>query len=248
MAETVVGTRTKLELVSQSHGAVRVPLAQSFDYTPRFTERTIFEFDNNEAALVVSTFDGSDVRFDYLDSDSNLVDSMLNDLDPTSSIVTHDPSVLREIQIILNIRNENGKIFQSVIAKGVRIRGVASTEPVREESTITIDGAATNVLRLKGGALEYNRILADTPDVSVYQQAIPPNSHTDKNFPAIAPFEITFDNTAVAFNEAGDFGVLVLKNGEVATAGYTITSTKFTLDSEPASTDVWEAVTTYLAP
>ena len=124
MAETVVGTRTKLELISQSHGSIRVPLAQSFDYTPNFSERTIFEFDNDEASLVVTSFDGVDVRFDYLDSDSKLVDASLNDLDPSLAVTTHDPSVLKETQVILNVRGEDGLVSQSIIAKYMNISTV----------------------------------------------------------------------------------------------------------------------------
>lgn len=247
MPETVVGTRTKLELISETHGSIRVPLAQSFDYTPNFTERTIFEFDNDEAALVVTSFDGVDIRFDYLDSDSKLVDAALNDLDPGSTVTVHDPSVLKESNIILNVRGEDGLIFQSVIAKGVRISGISSTEPVREESTITIDGAATNVLRLKGAALLYSRILANTPDASVYDQVVPPNSSTDQNFAVSTPFKITLDKTAQAIDDAGTLAVLVLKNSEVVTTGFTITTTEFTVDDPgPLATDIWEVVTAYL--
>lgn len=247
MPETVVGTRTKLELISVTHGSIRVPLAQSFDYTPNFTERTIFEFDNDEAALVVTSFDGVDIRYDYLDSDSKLVDAALNDLDPGATVTVHDPSVLTETNVIVNVRDESGLIFQSVIAKGVRVTGVSSTEPVREESTITVDGAATNVLRLKGAALLYSRILASVPDASVYDQVIPPNSSTDQNFAGSTPFKITLDKTAQAIDDAGTLAVLVLKNGEVVTTGFTLTTTEFTVaDPGPATTDVWEVVTAYL--
>lgn len=246
MTDTVVGTRTKLELISESHGAIRVPLAQSFDYTPLFTERKIFEFDNDEAKLVVTQFDGVDLRFNYLDTDSKLVDASLNDLDPGASVTEHDPSVLKEVNIILNVKDEDGVIFQSILAKGVRIKGAATTEPVREESVITIDGGATNVLRYKGAALLYTRILADTPDASVYTQSIPPNSASDKNFPAVADYKITLDETAVAINEAGDLAVLVLKNGEEVDTGFTLTATEFEIDSAPAATDVWEVITAYV--
>src|SRR3972149_11919801 len=167
MAETVVGTRTKLELVSKTHGIVRVPLAQAFDYTPRYDERTIFEFDNNEAALVVTSYNGAEVRFDCFDSDSKLVDAMLQDVDPGSAITVNDPSVLTNIHLILNVRDEEGKVFQSVLGKFVRVRGVSATEPVREESRVTVDGTATNVLRVKGAALLYSRILHNAPAVSV---------------------------------------------------------------------------------
>lgn len=247
MADTVVGTRTKLELISESHGSIRVPLAQNFDYTPNFEERKIFEFDNDEAALVVTSFDGVDVRWDYFDSDSKLVDAALNDLDPGATVTVHDPSVLKELNIILNVRNTDGVIFQSVLAKGVRISGVSSTEPVREESTVTVDGGATNVLRLKGAAILYTRILADTPDASVYEQSIPPNSSTDKNFPASpGPYTVTLDETPVAFNEDGDKLLLVLKNGEEVDTGFSLVGSDFTVSAEPAATDVWEVIVAYI--
>jgi len=247
MPETIIGTRTKLELISESHGSIRVPLAQSFDYTPGFTERKIFEFDNAEAALVVTQFDGVDIRFDYLDTDSKLVDAALNDLDPGLTVTEHDPSVLREVNIILNVRSEDGLIFQSVLAKGVRIKGVTATEPVREEGVITVDGGATNVLRYKGAALLYSRILANTPDASVYDQSIPPNSTSDQNFAVSTPFKITLDKTAVAINEAGDLGVLILKNGEEVDTGFTLTSTEFTVDDPgPDATDIWEVITAFI--
>ena len=246
MPETIVGTRTKLELISETHGAIRVPLAQSFDYTPGFTERKIFEFDNDEAALVVTQFDGVDIRFDYLDTDSKLVDASLNDLDPGATVTEHDPSVLREINIILNVRGEDGLIFQSVLAKAVRIKGVTATEPVREEGVITVDGGSTNVLRYKGAGLLYTRILASVPDASVYTQSIPPNSATDKNFPGSGPFDVTLDETAVAINEAGDLAVLVLKNGEEIDTGFTLTSTTFTLSTTPVTTDVYEVITAFI--
>lgn len=247
MPETIVGTRTKLELISASHGTIRVPLAQSFDYTPGFTERKIFEFDNDETALVVTQFDGVDIRFDYLDTDSKLVDASLNDLDPGATVTEHDPSVLKEINVILNVRGEDGLIFQSVLVKGVRIKGATATEPVREEGVITVDGGAENALRYKGAALLYSRILANVPDASVYTQSIPPNSSSDQNFAVSTPFKITLDKTAVVINEAGDLGVLVLKNGEAVDTGFTLTSTEFTVaDPGPLDTDVWEVVTAFI--
>lgn len=157
--ETILGTSTKLVLVSQTHGSVRVPLNQNFDYTPRFTSRTIFEFDRSEAAINVSLFEGADVRFEYLDTESKLVDAMVNDTDPAATIVADNPSDYNEITVYANVKNSLGVIFQSVLAKGVRIKGSATTETTREESRVTREGDALNVLRIKGGAIEYSRAL-----------------------------------------------------------------------------------------
>jgi len=157
--ETILGTNAKLVLVSQTHGSVRVPLNQNFDYTPRFTAKTIFEFDRLDAALSIALFEGVDVKFEYLDSDSKKVDAMVNDLNPAASIIVDDPSIYRTLNIYVNIKNSLGKIFQSVLAKGVTIKGSATTEPVRDESRITRDGEALNIQRIKGGAIEYSRAL-----------------------------------------------------------------------------------------
>ena len=155
--ETIYGTSTKLSLVSQQHGSIRVPLNQNFDYTPRFTSKTIFEFDRLEAALVVSLYEGADIRFEYLDTQSKLVDSCINDVDPAAPIVVDDPSNYKEFTAYLNIKNSLGVVFQSVLAKGIRVKGTATTEPVRDESRITRDGEALNVLRIKSGAIAYTR-------------------------------------------------------------------------------------------
>lgn len=155
--ETILGTQAKLILVSQTHGAIRVPLNQNFDYTPRFTAKTIFEFDRTDAALSISLYEGADIRFEHLDTDSKLADAAINDVDPGSAVIVDDPSNYKEVNIFLNIKNSLGTIFQAVLAKGVKIKGSATTEPVRDESRITRDGEALNVLRVKGGAIEYAR-------------------------------------------------------------------------------------------
>jgi len=250
MPEFVRGVATKIELVSKSHGAYRVPLAQSFDYTPRFTERTINEFDNLEAAAVLVSFDGVDVRFDYFDTDSKLVDAALNDLDPTG-VVINDPSNLQILEVVLNIKDSNGDIFESIFCRDVRTKGQGSAEPVKEESRITVDGSGTNVIRIKEHGLLYTRILANAPDPSVYEQSlVNGNSRVDKNFPANpGPYKITLDESAVTLPQDFGFGtraIQVRKNGDAVTTGYTLSATEFEVTSEPLATDIWEVVTIFL--
>jgi hypothetical protein len=176
--ETVLGKQTKIHLVSQSYGAVRVPLNQNFDYTPRITSKSIFEFDRLDAALNITNFEGSDVRFEYLDSSSKLVDSSINNLSPIASITVDDPASYAEFQIFLNVKNSAGAIFQSVLAYGVRVKGSATTENVTDESRITREGDALNALRVKSGAIEYTR--AKTVASTAYDQALANgNSHID---------------------------------------------------------------------
>ncbi len=247
MPETVIGTRTKLELMSKTHGAIRVPLAQSFDYTPKYTERTIFEFDRSDAILIVSVFDGVDVKFDYFDTDSHLVDSVFNDLSPAATVTKNDPSTLKHFNGMLNIRSEStGKIFQSVYMKEARVKGFAATEPVREESKITVDASALNVIRLKGAAIMYVRMLDFDPDPAVFLQGAS-NSEVDLNFPDVpGPYVITLPHTAVAIDPAGSLSLRVLKNGNEVTTGFTLTTTTFTVPTEPADTDIWELWAAYI--
>lgn len=241
--ETIQGVRTKLVLVSGNHGAIRVPLAQSFNYTPRITERTINEFDNLEAAQVVTSFDGVDVTFDYLDTESKLVDAMFADVDPASAVIVDDPTNYQSVHVFANMKGlETGKIFSSVLAKSCRAKGSPYTEPVKEEARITRDLSGTNVLKIKGAAILYSRILASVS--TAYDQAIPPNCYVDLAFAGTTPFEATLPKTGLLYN--GSYALWVLKNGEEVTTGFTVTATKFTVATAPAATDVWEVFTLYV--
>jgi len=244
--ESIQGVRTKLVLISRSFGAIRIPLAQSFNYTPRITERTINEFDNLEAAQVVTSFDGIDVTFDYLDSDSHLVESCFANADPGADVTIDDPTAYKQVNVFANMKGlESGKIFASILAKNCRAKGSPYTEPVKEEARVSRDLSGTNVLKVKGGAILYTRILAATPDVSVYEQIIPPNAYEDDNFPATTPFEVTLAKTGIDVG-GSKYYLWVLKNGSEATTGFTVTDEKFTVDAEPEDTDIWEVFTVYI--
>jgi len=241
--ETIQGVRTKLELVSYSHGSVRVPLAQAFNYTPKITARTINEFDNLEAAMIVTTYDSTDVTFDYFDSDSNLVDAMFADSSPAASIVVDDPSDYRRVYLMANVKALNtGKIFASVIAKACVAKGAPYTEPVLEEAKVTRDLTGTNCIKIKGAAMHYQRMLANS--TTAFQQVVPPNVKLDLKFPSSGPFTVTNTKNAVQFDGVNYF-VVVLKNGVEVTTGFTMTSTTFTVPTAPAATDVWEAYYLY---
>ncbi|MFA6971826.1 MAG: hypothetical protein WC208_10545 [Gallionella sp.] len=243
--ETIQGVRTKLVLVSQNHGSIRVPLAQTLNYTPKITERSINEFDNLEVAQVVTNFDGVDVTFDYLDSDSALVDAQFADVSPSSAVIIDDPSNYQKVYAYANMKGlESGLIFASVLIKNARAKGAPYTEPVKEEAKVTRDLSATNVLKIKGKAIQYCRMLASTPDVSIYQQAVPPNIEIDLFFSAGAPYVTTLPKTAVYY-EGTSYDLLVLKNGDEVTTGYTMTSTTFTVAVSPATTDIWEVYYLY---
>jgi len=266
--ESIQGVRTKLVLVSQNHGAIRVPLAQSLNYTPKLTERTINEFDNLEAAQIVTTFDGVDATFDYLDSDSNLVDAMFADVDPLGNVIVDDPSNYKKVYAYANMKGlESGKIFAAVLIKNARAKGSPYTEPVKEEARVTRDLSATNVLKIKGQAIYYQRMLAAAPAGTVYVQAIPPNVNVDLNFAqcgwgisgwsgysgsvsgysgasGIDLYEVFNTKTAVKY-DGTNYDLLVLKNGVEVTTGYMMDAANFMVLGTPATTDVWEVFYLY---
>jgi len=253
--EFVTGTQTKIELVSANHGAVRVPLAQTFDYTPAFDEKRIFEFDSPEAVAIVTNFNGVEVRFDHFDSDSKLVDAMVNDLDPAATATVDDPSRYKDLCIVVNVRKKSDNtIFQSVLCKGVRLTGAAVSEPVRDEATISRSGVAINVLRLKGVALEYTRALRASS--TAFAQATA-NSREDveaKESASTGPtltyeWEVTNAPQVVSASDAdldGKALIYVLKNGSEYT-GATLTGSKITVPvADFGADDVFEAFTAYV--
>jgi hypothetical protein len=249
--EFAVGTHTKLELVSAKHGAVRVPLAQNFDYTPAFDERRIFEFDSADAVAIVTNFNGVEVRFDHFDTDSKLVDAMVNDLDPGATAIADDPAQYKDLTIFLNIRRKSDNvIFQSVLCKGVRLNGAATTEPVREEATVARSGISTNVLRFKGVALEYTRALRSGSSAFAEGSS---NSHVDKTATLNGSnYEWDVDNTPQTVDAAnpdldGTALIFVMKNNTLYT-GASLSGSTISIPSGDFDTDdVFEAFTTYIA-
>jgi len=250
--EFIVGTKTKVELVSNTHGVVRVPLAQSFDYTPAFDERRIFEFDSDDAVAVVTNFNGVEIRFDHFDTESKLVDAAVNDIDPAATAPLDDPANYQDINLFLNIRKKsNDKIFQSVLIKGARLNGAAATEPVREESIISRSGVSTNVFRIKGVGIEYNRILLAGSSAFAQGSA---NSQADKTATLnVSIFEVTTDNTpqVVVANSSdldGKAIILALKNGTETTVVSLTGSTIQIPQADFGADDVFEVFTTYIDP
>lgn len=241
--ELIQGVRTKLVLVSYSHGAVRVPLAQSLNYTPKLTERNINEFDNLEIAQVVTTFDGVDITFDYLDSDSKLVDAMFADVDPGATVVIDDPSNYQKVNGFANLKGlDSGKIVASILIKQGRAKGSPYTEPVKEEARVTRDLSANNVLKIKGKAIAYDRFVASGwSGAGTFRQSVPPCNGTDIVLPGASGYSGALTKTAVAYDGASGYDLYVLKNGTDVTgvSGYIMTSGTFEVTVAPDSGDVW---------
>lgn len=245
MAELIQGVRTKLVLVSYSHGAIRVPLAQSLNYTPKITERNINEFDNLEVAQVVTTFEGADVSFDYLDTDSKLVDAMFADVNPAADVVIDDPSNYQRVTGFANMKGiDSGKIIASILIKQGRAKGSPYTEPVLEEARVTRDLSANNVLKIKGNAIQYDRFVSSGwSGAGTYRQVAPtPNVNNDVVLLGVSGWSGSLTKPAVIYDGASGYNLYVIKNGVEVTdlTTYTMTSTVFAANALPSSGDVWE--------
>jgi len=138
------------------------------------------------------------------------------------------------------------------LARGVKITGAASAEPVREEGIIARSGVAINVLRLKGVALEYNRVLRSGSSAFAQGSA---NSQADVETVVVTTQE-TFNTTNTPQPvEAQDPLVLdpsgaiiyVLRNGERYTGNIGVTGTLVSIPTaEFAVDDVFEVWTSYI--
>lgn len=245
--ELIQGVRTKVVLASLNHGAVRVPLAQSFNYTPKLTERNINEFDNLEVAQVITSFDGVDVSFDYLDSDSKLVDAMFADVSPAASVVLDDPSNYKLVNVFANMKGiDTGLIISSVLCKACRAKGSPYTEPVKEEAKVTRDLSATNVIKVKGAAIMYARIHLET-GYSGYSQAVPPNAYADLGISGVSGAYVGFSGyTLIPYDGASGYDFWVLKNGEEVTTGYTMSASGFITTDPCGANDTWEVFGLYV--
>lgn len=237
--DTIQGLRTKVVLVSFSHGSVRIGLQQTLNITPRFTERTISEFDNLEPALIVTTYEATDCTFEYLDSDSKLVDAAVNNQDPGATVVVDDPSAYQPLTLFVNSKSlTSGKIFASTLVSGCMVKGSPQTEPVKEEKRITRDLTGLNVLNIKGAGIYYQRMISETPSTSVHLQTVPPNAYPDLNFTAGVDKYVNNTKDALLVNSA--YALLVLKNGVAVTTGYVMNKYYFHVTDALLSTDVWE--------
>ena len=235
--DTIQGVRTKVVLVSFGHGAIRVPLQQTFNITPRFTERTINEFDNLEPVQIVTTYEAVDCTFEYLETDSKLVDAAINDQDPAAAIVVDDPSSYQPVTIFANSKSlTSGKIFAGTLIKGCMAKGSPYTEPVKEERRVTRDFTGLNVLNIKGGGVYYQRMVSNAP---AFAQGAS-NAYADLTF---SSNKVTNAKDALVIN--GNYYMLVLKNGVITTTGFGMSRDWFNLNATPASTDVWEVFYAY---
>lgn len=234
------GIRTKVNIVSKTHGRKEVPMVQGFSITPNLESESVGEFGSEKPVLSINSFTDADVSFDYLQSDNTIIEAMIMDTDPTQTIQYLDISNARPVQLFLNhINHTTGKIYAGVVVQQAVISGYPFTEGLKENASYSVTFKTAFAHIIQGAAILYTRGVPSgftgftTPD--------------DKTFDVSN--QITLDQPAASFQLAGGTTtknyVLVLKNGEPVTTGFTISGSTVTLDAAPAATDVWEFFTVY---
>lgn len=249
MADIFYGQNTSFDLVSQTHGRKRLKFVETFEVDPSHSNKRLYFF-NTKESLAISIFEGVNGNFGYLETEETYFLAMVMDQDPSLDIINDDPGAYLEFNILLNSRNERGNQRNSIFVKGCRIAGVPESMAPREEQHSRVGFIGKTRYKIKGGGIMYLRVLAQTPDSSVFTTV--DDAHFDatgklvlSQAPAnvnivdavttrtwLAAYKNGQDLTQEAIDDPSLFSVNIV-------AGPPDTG-EIVLPAAPAATDVWE--------
>jgi len=233
-----------LYIVSRTHGSSKIPVAQSFNVSPKFTNESFNEFGTNHSILNTQTYNDSDVSFDIFETDLPTLYNAIMDIDPDSNYVLVDPSLMYQCRFTIygNQRDmTTNKPFEGAVCQEVLIGEMSSSQDVNGNSKVTIKGTATVSRKIHGGGVAYNRCVSSAP-------------------PFVTASDVTFDGsnyaalsqTPVDMALPGTGGttinyLTVLKNSIPQDSGFTVNTAnkQLRLTTAPATTDVWETFIPY---
>lgn len=163
MANLYFGQNSDFMLVSKSHGPYTLGFVESFDVDVSHTNKKLFFFGKKEA-LTVSVFEGVSGRFGFLETEEKYLVSGIMDINPTTlTVINDDPSAYYEFNLILNQKNEEGVIENGLFVKGCRVTGLPESVAPREEQHGNISYIGATRYKMKGGAIQYSRIVSTSP-------------------------------------------------------------------------------------
>ena len=248
MPDIFFGQNAEFKLISKSHGAFSLGFVESFEVDPSHANKRLYFF-NKKEALPITIFEGVNGRFGYLETEERLFLAAVMDVDPSSDMINDDPSAYIDFHGLLNCRNEYGVIKNGIFVKMMRISGVPESMTPREEQHSQVGFIGSTRYKVKGGGILYSRVLAATPDPSVYL------SPDDTNFDGTG--KVTLTKLPVSINIKDRITtrpwLAIYKNGEDQTLSQetnpTITFDTLTgvvdLGAAPLATDVWEFYTPF---
>lgn len=250
MPDIFFGQNTSFDLISKTHGRKRLKFVEAFEVDPSHTNKRLWFF-NSKEALAISIFEGINGSYGYLETEEKFFLAMVMDQDPDLDVINDDPGAYLAYNILLNSRNESGKQRNAIFAKGCRIAGVPESMAPREEQHSRVSFIGSTRYKLKGGGIAYYRVLAATPDPSVFE------TDDDLNFDASGVVDIPDLPASINIYDPTTFRkwFAAYKNGEDQTQACIDDPTLFTVNivagppitqnialgaGAPLATDVWE--------
>jgi hypothetical protein len=162
------GQRNQIRLVTKTHGVIRPNLVDSFEFTPKLSNKRVPEFDNLVDALTYTTFDGGSGKISYLESNQGQISAALMDIDPASVTQMLNPATLADFQVFMNLMGLDGKIKGCMLLYGCTPTGNPFQQTVKEGAKRSLDFECLNGIIFPGLALQYTRARGATT-----QQAAP---------------------------------------------------------------------------
>lgn len=251
MANIYYGVNSEFIVISKTHGKYSLGFVENFEVDVSHTNKRLFFF-NKKEALAISVFEGVSGRFGFLETEEKYLVSALMDIDPsTITIPNDDPSAYNEFNVILNVKNESGVIEHGVFVKGCRISGLPETLAPREEQHGTCAYIAATRYKLKGGGIQYSRIVSSAPAYSTADDIEIVSSPTKYADLVTTAIDVNIENSITTRKYLAVYknGTDITKNAtEMAklsfgTGGSPLT-TRITF-TEFATTDVYDIYTPY---
>lgn len=172
------GQQAQPRLITQTHGAIRPNLLDSFDITPKISVKRIQEFDNLVDALIYYTYDGATGKMGFMASNQGQIEALLMDLDPSVATQMVNPTSLKPFNGFMNLRGQDHLFKESVIFYGAMASGNPLTMTPKDAAKTSIDFECVNAMRFPGLACLYTRARGATTQVAAPAAVVLTNHNT----------------------------------------------------------------------
>lgn len=152
------GQRNQVRLISRTHGVIRPNLVQGFNFTPKFSNKEVAEFDNKVNALTYTTFDGGTGKLEYIDSNQGQISAALMDLDPTVAVQMLNPAELQPFDIFMNLMGQDGLVKGCALLYACSPTSNPFEQTVKDAAKRSIDFTCLNGIWFPGLAMQYTRM------------------------------------------------------------------------------------------
>ena len=253
-----VGNDTRISLCSQSHGRVRVPLAQTCTFTPKMASGMVGEFDNRFPVMTYGTYEGVTVAFEHFLADNGDINAMIMDTNPFNSVqpMLEAVAVMNQERVWVNYYSPTlGYQYGFDYANRLVMSGNPNSQTIKDPAKITksFEGAVHFGAVGKTGqvcSLQYVRFVGSapafkTPDDILMVGGIGtfPNAPVAIPLPTQANMGVTQNYVDAYKNSAQINGNPVQDGVSGQPVDFTISGTTFTPYVAPnGTTDVYEVM------